>query len=95
MTNDGQPKVTVAGYVTGVDKVKKQFTMHMVQKVLVSEIATHINVVGCMDCSAHTQHGKGEVPKIGNFVSFTGSVLFFKDDVMFMHVNNVSHVITF
>ena len=85
----------MTGYVTGVEKEKKQFTIHVVQNVLHSKVVTHINVIACMDCSARARHGKERLPEVGNFVSFMGSVLFFEDDVVFMHVDDIGCIIVF
>ena len=94
-TNDGRSRATVTGFVSGLDQVKKQFMIRVVQKVLESDVLTHINVVACMDCSARARHGNQDLPHIGNFVSFMGSVLFFEDDVAFVHVDDVGFVIQF
>lgn len=94
-TNDGRPRATVTGFVTSVDQVKKQFTIHVVQKVLASEFTTHVNVVACMDCSSRTRHHGGTLPKIGDFISFMGSILFFKDNVGFVYVDDVGFVLQF
>lgn len=94
-TNDGRPRATVTGFVTCVDETKKSFVVHVVQDVLVGKVLTHIDVHACMDCSTRARHGKEELPQIGNFVSFMGSVLFFEDDVAFVHVDDIGFVICF
>lgn len=94
-TNNGRPCATVTGFVTSVDQVKKQFTIHVVQKVLAREFTTHINVVACMDCSSRARHHEGTLPKIGDFISFMGSILFFEDDVAFVYVDDVGFVLQF
>ena len=94
-TNNGQPHATVTGFVTHVDETKKSFIVHVVQNVLVSKVLTHIDVHTCMDCSMHSQHGKEELLQIGNFVSFMGSVLFFENNIAFVHVDDIGFVICF
>lgn len=94
-THDGQPHATVTGFVNSVDRVKKQFTIRVVQNVLEREITTHINVIACMDSSARMRYRKRALPQIGNFISFMGSVLFFEDDVAFVHVDDVGFVLSF
>lgn len=94
-THYGRPRATVTGYIKHVDRVKKTFTVRVVQKVLKSEITTHINVIACMDSCARTRHRKLALPELGNFISFMGTVLFFEDDVAFVHVNDVGFVIPF
>ena len=94
-THDGRPRATVTGYVTHMDSVKKTFSIHVVQKVLQSEITTYINVIACMDSCARTCQRKSALPEIGNFISFMATVLFFADDVAFVHVTDVGFVIHF
>ena len=94
-TNDGRLRATVTGFVTRVDETKKSFIVHVVQNVLMGKVFMHIDVHACMDCSTRTWHGKEELPQISNFVSFMGSVLFFEDNVAFVHVDDIGFVICF
>lgn len=94
-TNNGHPHATVMGFMTGMENDKKQFLIHVMQNVLQSKVLTHINMVACMDCSACTWHGRDHLPQLGNFVSFMGSILFFKDDIALMHIDDTSCVIVF